>query len=163
MYVMPSLRWAVALLVAVGVWWGVPAAAPAQEVRVTIVVILATNQNTHVDCELKCIAREVQKKEPGLTGFRLEDTTRKTLTVGKKEAFPLIDKEVATVLVRQVRKKTENSHRVSLTVKPPCMGGIEYTTCCGKFFPILTRYRTQDKERLIIAIRVQACKDQNEK
>jgi hypothetical protein len=37
------------------------------------------------------------------------------------------------------------------------MGEVEYTTCCGKFFPIITRYQTKDKERLIIAIRVQPC------
>ena len=45
-----------------------------------------------------------------------------------------------------------------MTIKPPMLGDITYTTCCERFFPIVTRHVTQDKERLIIAIMVEQCK-----
>lgn len=127
----------------------------AQEVRVTVVVILATDRNTSVDGELECIAKEIRKKEPSLTGFRLGEITRKSLTVGKKETFQLVDDRVATVLVRH---GANEKNRVGLTIKPPNMGEVTYSTCCGKFFPIVTRYQTKDRDRLILAIRVQPCK-----
>jgi hypothetical protein len=34
-----------------------------------------------------------------------------------------------------------------------------YTSACGKFFPIVTRYQTKERERLIIAIMVRCCKN----
>jgi hypothetical protein len=146
------------LLFLVGIVTVLMSAAPrgrAAEVRVTMVVILATDRNNEVDCELSCLAGEVQKKYPSLTGFRLEEIARKSLAVGKSEKFQLVDDEVATVLVRHA---ANDKNWVGLTVKAPLQGEIQYTTCCGKFLPIVTRYQTKDKERLIIAIRVQPCK-----
>jgi len=137
---------------------GLMGAAPpgrAEEIRVTVAVILANDRNDGVDCDLKCIAERVQKLHPHLTGFRLEQITLKSLPVGKSEKFALVDDKVATVLVRHA---ADNQNRIGLTVKAPLQGEIQYTTCCGKFFPIATRYLTKDKELLIIAIRVQPCK-----
>jgi hypothetical protein len=134
------------------------AAAPcgeAEKVKVTVAVILASDRHKEVARELKCIAQEVQKKYPALIGFRLGEITCKSLTVGESEKFALVDDEVATVLVRH---GADSKNRVGLTVKPPLQGEIQYTTCCGKFLPIVTRYETKDKECLIIAIRVQPCK-----
>jgi hypothetical protein len=131
-------------------------AADGEEVRVTVVAILATDQGKKVDQELQGIADEIRKKEPGLTGFRLGRMTRMPVNVGQKETFPLVDKEVAIVVVKH---GANENNRVCLSVKPPQLGEITYTTCCGKFFPIVTRYQTKDKERLIIAIRVQPCKE----
>jgi hypothetical protein len=147
-------RWLGWLLLAVGFFLAT-AQSRAQEVRVTVIVILGSDKNKEVDCQLKCLAEEIQKKEPKLTGFKLGDTTCKSLALGKKETFKLVDKEEAIVTVRHGADK---NNRVGLTVKPPRMGEIDYTTCCGKFLPILTRYHTKDKERLIIAVRVQPCK-----
>jgi hypothetical protein len=127
-----------------------------EEVRVTLVVILATDRNNVVDRELKCIAEEVRKLYPNLTGFRLEKTTWKSLPVGESEKFEAVDHEVARVLVRHA---ADSKNRVGLTVKAPLQGEIQYTTCCGKFFPIVTRYQTKQKELLILAIRVQPCKE----
>jgi hypothetical protein len=128
----------------------------AEEVKVTLVVILATERNSEVARELKSIAREVQKSYPHLTGFRLGEITCKSLTVGTKEKFALVDNEVATVLVHHA---ADSKNRVGLTVKAPLQGEIQYLTCCGKFLPIVTRYQTkEDNERLILAIRVQPCK-----
>ena len=57
-----------------------------------------------------------------------------------------------------MRHGADSKNRVGLTMKAPLQGEIQYTTCCGKFFPIVTRYQTKDKEVLILAIRVQPCK-----
>ena len=50
--------------------------------------------------------------------------------------------------------------RVSLAVTAPDQGEIEYRCVCDKFLLIVTRYQTKSKERLILAIRVQPCKDE---
>jgi hypothetical protein len=126
----------------------------AQEVKVTVVTILATKCNNDVDRRLECVAREVRKKEPGLTGFRVERLTCKSVKLGAENSFRLVDNQEATVVVRHGADK---NNRVGLTVKPPLMGEVDYTTCCGKFLLIITRYQTKDKERLIIAVRVQPC------
>lgn len=125
------------------------------KVKVTVAVILATDRDNVVDGDVKCIAEEVQKKYPNLTSFRLERITRKSLPVGTGEKFALVDNKLATVLVRHA---ADSKNWIGLTVKAPLQGEIQYTTCCGKFFPIVTRYQTKDKELLIIAIRVQPCK-----
>lgn len=136
-------------------WFGaVPTAVAEEKIRVTVVAILATDQNTVVDPKLVCIAREIQKLAPHLTGFQLAQVTRKALEVDATAKFPLVDKEEAEILVKQGADK---ENRVSLKVKPPQMGEIVYTSTCGKFFPILTRYQTSTKDRLIIAIMVRPC------
>jgi len=127
-----------------------PAADTADETRVCVVAIIATDRNTTVDEKIKCIAKEVQKKEPALTGFRMATTNCKPLTAGAKESFPLVEGEVASVVVEGKCK----GERVRLTVKAPLMGEITYSTTCGKYFPIVTRYQTKDKDRLIIAVMV---------
>jgi hypothetical protein len=124
---------------------------PKETVRVTVVTILATDQNEQVDPKLKWIARVVKKSEPQLTGFRLAQMTQVALPVGGQHKFPLVEREVAEVTVQQ---GTEAQNKVSLKVKAPQMGEIVYSTACGKFFPIVTRYQTQDKERLIVAVMV---------
>jgi hypothetical protein len=142
-------------LLAVLAIFGAAAFTRAEEVRVTVVAILASDRGNAVDKELKGIAEEIRKKEPTLTSFRLGQITCKSVTVGEKETFPLVGKEFASVIVKH---GANEQNRVGLTVKPPQLGEITYTTCCGKFFPIVTRYQTSGKERLIIAIRVQPCK-----
>jgi hypothetical protein len=134
-----------------------PTFARAQEkVKVTVLTILATDRDKIVDAKLECVAREVQKLEPKLTGFRLDlkHSSCQSLEAGSKVNFPLVDDQVATVVVQHGADK---DNRVSLKVKPPQIGEIFYTCCCGKFFPIVTRYQTKNKDRLIIAIMVKPC------
>jgi hypothetical protein len=134
------------------------AAAPGhaeERVQVTVLAILATEDNAKVDEQLKCIAQKVQKVEPKLTGFRLARTSAKSLEVSKVSKFTLVDGLTVGVTVEH---GADEKNRVGLTVKPPQIGEISYTSCCGKYFPIVTRYRTADKERLIIAIMVEPCK-----
>jgi hypothetical protein len=137
--------------------------ARSEERSICVVAILATDKNTEVDARVKCIAEEVQKLEPGLTGFRVAQTSCKTLTVGNRDTFPLVDTEMLIVILQQAggqegkekeKGKDKDNERVRLAVKAPLQGEITYTTCCGKFFPIMTRYLTKDNERLIIAIMV---------
>jgi hypothetical protein len=132
-----------------------PLRAGDDNVRVTVVVILATDQNKNVDPKLECIAKEVRNIDPKLTGFRLGPTSCKSLAVGAEYKFPLLEDLEAPVVVRHGADKDE---RVSLRIKPPKLGEITYTSACGKFFPIMTEYVTKDKERLIIAIMVRPCK-----
>jgi len=126
----------------------------AQERSVTVVAILATDKNATIEAKVKPIAEEVKKLEPALTGFRLVRTTSKTLTLGKKDQFPLVDDETASVLLQDAMA----NNRIRVTVKAPKQGEITYDCCCSKFFPIMTRYQTKDGERLILAIMVKPAK-----
>lgn len=130
-----------------------PAPAPG-EVRVSVVAILATETNDKIDKCLVPIAREVQKKNPRLKGFRRAHIDCKPVVVGKTDTFELVGDQVVRV---KVLRGTGKAGRVCLKVTPPRMGGITYETCCGKFLPIVTPYRTKDKALLIIAVRVQPC------
>jgi hypothetical protein len=125
-----------------------------QEVRVTVLTILATERNAKVDGCVECIAREVQKKYPKLTGFHRGPMSRKPILVGQKGTFDLVAGQVAVVTVGH---GADESNRVELKVAPPQMGEITYETCCGKFFPIVTHFRTNQNDLLIIAVRVQPC------
>jgi len=126
------------------------------KISVKVVAVLATSKDAVVDEKLKCLATEVQKKEPTLTGFRLKTCSCKKLSVGDKVNFDLVDDQVAEVSIQQGPGKDD---RIGLTVKPPMAGKIVYSSCCEKFFPIITRYETKDGERLIIAVCVHCCCD----
>jgi hypothetical protein len=148
-----SPRWLLGLLAAL---IGLPLPASvlrAEERHVTVVAVLATDRKNNIDPKVKCIAEEVQKLEPGLTGFRLVRITNKGMTIGKRDSFPLVDDQMLGVLLQQVEAK-EKDERIRLTIKAPLAGEISYSTCCSKFFPIMTRYLTKDNERLIVAIMV---------
>jgi hypothetical protein len=132
------------------------AAAPAEEVKVTVLAILATDRNNTIEAGLKEIAERVQKQDSKLTGFRQARQTSKPVVVGdgSKEMFVLVEDQLVAVTVEAAMKNA----KVRLTIKPPTLGEITYTTTCDKFFPIVTRHVTKAKERLIIAIMVEQCK-----
>jgi hypothetical protein len=134
----------------------IASSAAAEEVKVTVLAIFATDKNSTIDADLKEIAERVQKQEPKLTGFRQGRQSSKSVAVGdgSKESFALAEDQVVTVSVEAVMKK----EKIRMTIKPPTLGEITYSTTCEKFFPIVTRYVTKDKERLIIAIMVEQCK-----
>jgi hypothetical protein len=136
------------------------AAAPRREaeeketVQVSVVAILATERDTKIDPKLACIAREVRKTHEKLTGFQMVKMTRKPLTIGVKATFELVGEQKATVTVQQ---GADEKNRIQLKVAPPQMGEITYDTCCGKFLPIVTPFRTKTNDLLILAVRVQPC------
>lgn len=122
------------------------------KIRVTVLAILATDKNKEVEKELMEIAKEVQKKEPSLTGFKIDRTSTKLMKIGQKEKFPLTEETEVVVILKE-----EEDHRISITIKPPTVGAISYSCCCGKYFPVITRYQTKDQSRLIIAVMVKPC------
>ena len=125
------------------------------EVLVSVVAILATEQNKTINPRVACIAREVRKLHPKLTGFRLAKMSCKSIGVPGTDCFDLVADQHAAVTVL---KATGKDGPVQLKVTPPTLGEITYTTCCGKFFPMVTRYQTKNREWLIVAVRVQHCK-----
>jgi hypothetical protein len=159
----PHFRRLASLLVLSAGLAGLAAAEPtrAEDVRVTIVAITASDRNQTVDPKLKDIAREVQKRDASLTGFKLDRTTRKAVNVGQKESFALVDAATADITVLQ---KDDSRQRVRLAVKLPLVGEFTYLTCYDKFFPVVTRYLTaNDRERLIVAIMVKPVAKEKEK
>ena len=133
-----------------------PCADDPDKVKVCVVTVLATDKDAKVDPKLADLAREVQKVEPKLTGFRLANSTSKSLSVGDKDDFELVADQTAAVIVEH---GADQENRVQLKVTPPLMGAITYETSCGKFLPVVTSYRTKGGEVLIIAVRVQPCNE----
>ena len=127
---------------------------PDRKVRVSVVVILASETDTTIDKQLVCIAREMTKMHPKLKGFRMGPMANESLKIGDAKVFNLPEGKTTTITIQQAADKMD---RIQLKVGPPKMGEITYSTPCGKFLPILTPYCTKANEKLIIAIRVQPC------
>jgi hypothetical protein len=132
------------------------AACPHAKVKVTVVVILAKDEGNEVDKRLTEIAKEIRKKDPSLTSFRIKKMMDKSLAADEKASFATVDDKTAQVIVKHGADK---NNLVSLAVTAPNQGEIIYETVCGKFLPIVTRYHTKAKERLILAVRVQPCNE----
>jgi hypothetical protein len=125
-----------------------------EPVEVAVIAILATDRNDKVDPKLACIAREVRRSHKELKGFQLATMTRRSLAVGEKSVFKLVDKSEVGVIVQQ---GADEKNRVQVKLAPPGMGEITYDTCCGKFLPIVTPFRTKNNELLIVAVCVRPC------
>ena len=133
------------------------AACPGEsKINVTLVVILATEDGGFVDKRLTDFAKEVQEKYPQLKSFKIKTMTKRSLAPDEKSVFKLVEMETAQVVVKHGADK---HNRVSLAVTAPEQGEIIYRTVCGKYLPIVTRYQTKAKERLILAIQVQPCNE----
>lgn len=131
-------------------------ACPQEKVKVTVVVILASEEGDTIDPKLKQIAAEIQKENPKLKSFALKSMTARSLAPNEKSKFDLVEDRSAQIVVKHGADK---NNKVSLAVKAPNQGEITYQTVCGKFLPIVTRVHTKNKERLIMAIRVQPCNE----
>jgi hypothetical protein len=140
------------LLLAVGLP-SVQAQAERAEVRVTVVAILASDQHDEIDPKLASVAREVRKWDETLKGFRIDRTTSRDVAIGSTDTFPLVEDAKLTLTIR----RREDDGRICLSIKPPLVGEITYTCKCGKFFPVVTRYLTRDRQRLIVAVMVKPC------
>jgi len=124
-------------------------------VKVTLVVILASEEGTTIDKKLKALAQEVQKLHPNLKSFKFKSQEVKSLKPNEKMSLPCVDEESVEMTIKHGADK---ENRVSVHVKPPTMSPFEYQTVCGKFLPIVTRYKTKKNETLILAIRVEPCR-----
>jgi len=122
------------------------------KMKVTVVVILASEEGDTIDPRLKQIAEEIQKRDPQLKSFKLQSMSKRDLAVNEKSAFKLVDQKSVDVVIKH---GVDDSERVGLGVTPPEQGEIVYSTVCGKFLPIVTRYQTKARERLIVALRVE--------
>jgi len=126
-----------------------------RRIRVTVLVVLASEKSDMIDPRVKCIAEEVRKRNPQLKGFQLGPIRQESLAVDQVATFQLGEGHTAVVVVK---KAACAKNRVELAVIPPCQGEIVYQTVCEKFLPIITRCQTKNQERLILAVRVQPCK-----
>jgi hypothetical protein len=124
------------------------------KIKVTMLVILASENGNEIDKQIKNIAEEVQKLNPNFTSFKYKAYECQSLARDEKGMFKTLDKKVAMVVIRQA---ADAENRVILAVTPPDQAEIEYRCACGKFLPIITRYQTKKKERLILAVRVEPC------
>lgn len=124
-------------------------------VKVTLVVILASDKGDKIDPRLKAIAEEVRKKEPTLTNFTMKSMRSNSFKPGEKFSMPMLDEKKVEMLIKHGADK---QNCISLSLFPPSMGEIEYKTVCGKFLPVVTPCKTKNNERIILAIRVQPCK-----
>jgi len=127
------------------------------KVKVTVVVILASEEGSKIDPKLKAIAEEVQIKSPNLKSFQLKSMAIKSLPLDEKTLIPVVDDKTVAITIKH---GADTEKKVSLAVEAPDQGEIVYRCVCGKFLPIVTRYQTQAGELLILAIRAQPCKDE---
>jgi len=129
-------------------------ASHAEDINVSILVVLASEEHKNIDDKIKAVAEEIQKKNPKLTGFRLDRTINQTLEPGKTHKMILIDKAELEIVAD---KRREGEDKITLTVTPPTLGRIVYTCACGKYMPMLTQYTNDRKERLVIVVMAKPC------
>lgn len=119
-------------------------------VKVTVVVVLATTgEKQAVDPKLAELARQVRRRDPSLTGFRLVATEVKSIPVGEAATIPLVDKQELKV---RVEAGQDENGRVTLTIKAPEVGELSYACKCERYFPLVTGYQTAKGEHLVIAV-----------
>src|SRR5437868_6951084 len=94
---------------------------PADGVKVTVVVVLATTDKKKVDPELSELAKEVQKRDKTLIGFTQYASEAKEVAVGDTVTFVLIDKQELKV---KVERPKDGKGKVGLTIKPPDLGEV---------------------------------------
>src|SRR5688500_12077318 len=125
-------------------------------VRVTVVVVLASETHEKIDKALVDLARQVQKRAPELklTGFTVFATEAKSIPVGDSTSFALAEKQQLKVTVT---RQKDAGGKIALTIKPPQLENITYGCACDKFFPVVTPYRTKSGEVLIVAVMAKPC------
>ena len=107
-----------------------------------------------VDPKLVDLAKEVQKRDETLTGFKIKATEAKSIPIGDGHCFELLENQVLKVRVERSR---DADGRINLTIRPPGLEHITYHCTCGKFFPVVTPHQTTGGEVLIIAVMAKPC------
>jgi hypothetical protein len=134
-----------------------PACPPTDEIEVRVLSILASEQHKDVDKRLTEFAKQVRKKDPSLTGFKLDQTDQEPLKLGETKKFTLTGGQVVEVTVNKDRNE---KGRITLTIKPPKLNQITYECVCDKYFSIATDYyegKGKDRAQLFIAIKASPC------
>jgi len=115
--------------------------AEADKVKVTVVVIMASERCEFIDPRLKHVAAEVQKNNPKLKGFTLVSMTQVSMSAEEKTTFACVEDATVAVAVRNCKDK---EGKVCLAVKPPLQEEVVYKTVCGKFLLIVTRFQGRE-------------------
>lgn len=123
-------------------------------VSVTVAVVLATNEDVGVHPKLTELAKEVQKRDSKLIGFKLVSAEARSIPVGESYKFELIDDLELKV---KVEKPKDAGGKISLAMKAPGVDKICYACACDKFFPIVTPHQTKTGEVLILAVMAKPC------
>jgi hypothetical protein len=119
-----------------------PAKQPEPKVKVTVVIILASERCQFIDPRLKNVATELQKKYPKLTGFNLVSMSDLSLAGNAKGTFACLEGEKAEV---QMNHCMDKDNKVCLAVTAPLQNEVVYKTVCGKFLLIATGYETKER------------------
>lgn len=136
------------------------ACADEKPVRVTVVVVLASEKEGKIEPKLRQLAAEVRKRNKDLKSFKLAESMAKSIPIGDSATFELIDKQMLKVTVE--RPRDENG-QVGLTIKPPQLGKVTYRCVCDKFFPVITPHKTSKGEHLIVVVMAKPCTLNKEK
>jgi hypothetical protein len=115
---------------------------PEAKVKVTVVVILASDRCPYIHPRLQEIAAEFQKGDPSMTGFMLVSMTEQSLPANKKFKFACVEGCCVEVVIHRC---ADEANKVCLAVTAPLQDEILYRCVCGKFFPIVTRYRIRER------------------
>src|SRR5262245_15307265 len=78
-----------------------------RKVRVSLVIILASESETKVDKKVKGIADEVRKIHPKLKGFKMKDLQCKSVPIGTANKFELIDGQSTTITIQKAADKMD--------------------------------------------------------
>jgi hypothetical protein len=124
-------------------------------VKVTLVVILASEEGNQIDKRLKSVAAEIQKLHPQLKSFSIKAQEQRSLKPNEKASMLCVEKKKVEMVINHGADK---DNRVSLKIKPPQMNELEYQSVCGKFLPIVTPCKTAKGETIILAVRVEPCR-----
>jgi hypothetical protein len=125
-----------------------------KKIKISLVVVMASERGDVVQEELKCLAEAVRRKYPTLKSFRIESMKCLDVAENERVTFPLPENQKAVFVVHCA---CDHKKKVCLAATATTLGEIEYGTVCGKFLPIVTRYYTRDNERIVLAVRVQPC------
>jgi hypothetical protein len=127
-----------------------------EKIKVTVVVILASEKHKDVDKKIEAVAEELQKKDRNLTGFKLKKVLSESIPAGKSHTFKLPGDAEMNVSIHAQR---DENGCATLTVKPPTLGEITYICKCERYFPVITKfYPNKDTdERMVLAIMATPC------
>src|SRR5215213_5498974 len=128
------------------------------EIEVKVLAILASENHTEVNKRLTEFAKQVQKKEPKLTGFRLDRSTSQPFKLGETKKFEVPGGDVVEVTVN---KERDENGRITLTITPPKLKPIIYECACDKYFSVATQQfvgKDKDREQLFVAVMAKPCK-----
>jgi hypothetical protein len=128
------------------------------EIEVKVLAILASEHHTEVNQRLTEFAKQVRKKEPKLTGFKLDRSTSVPFKLGETKKFEMPGGDVVEVTVN---KERDENGRITLTITPPKLKPIVYECACDKYFSIATQQfvgKDKDREQLFVAVMAKPCK-----